>query len=223
MESSTIHKVKQTESFLEYEIWNGSETAGRYLYFFSFLLLLLLSVLGVVELFNRGIQKNNILQEFMNPLALVVLVSFCFFLVMVIISINAYKSPYLIVLDAESELVKYRTFFNIRLKKMHLSKLKSFSLVTYERKSKNMYEYQKDKTVGNAKIFFNGNDFINRIRIEDLRGITLKEWIIFLKDINTFITTNFGPEYNFQSQIEKFNTYQGAEWIRISFKYPKST
>ena len=93
--------------------------------------------------------------------------------------------------------------------------MKSFSLVTYERKSKNMYEYQNDKTVGNAKIFFNGNDFINRIRIEDLRGITLKEWIIFLKDINTFITTNFGPEYNFQSQIEKFNTYQGAEWIRI--------
>ena len=64
---------------------------------------------------------------------------FFFSILMVIVSIKAWRNPFLIVLDAEAQIVKYRTFLTIRLKKMPFSKLKSFTCATRER-SRNMFE-----------------------------------------------------------------------------------
>ena len=222
MKSSSIRKVSQSELYLEYEFRDGSEIAGRYFLFFSFLFLFILTFLGVINLFNRGLKNNNFMIEFSTPINLLFIIGpSIFFLAMVIVSTKAYRNPFLIVLDAEAQLVKYRTFFTIRLKEMPLSKLKSFTCATYERSRNMLSGYQEDKIIGNGRIFFNGSSFINRIRIEDLTRIALKEWIIFLEDMNRFISVNFGPENNFRDQIDTFNSSQGRTRIDVKFNCSK--
>ena len=102
---------------------------------------------------------------------------------------------------------------------MPISKLKSFTCRTYERSRNILSVYQADKIIGNGRIFFNGNSHFNVITIEGIRKITLKDWITFLQDINSFITVNFGLEYNFQDQIDTFKSSNGNSWIDVKFKY----
>lgn len=218
MKTSSFHKVRQSESYLEYKIWSGNETAGRYFLFSGFFFLLLLTFLGIIEVFNRGIKNNNIIYEFSIPENLLLIIGpFFLFLAMTIGSTKAWRNPYLIILDAEAHQVTYRSYFNIRLNKIPLAKLKGLYCKITIKSSANKGE----KIITYVKIIFIGGSHLNQFVIEGLRKFPLKELTNLLQDINSFIMVNFGSEYNFQDQIDILNTAQDLTCINVEFKYPK--
>jgi hypothetical protein len=197
---SKIFKIEETDTICRYEFLKGDERSTRMIFIIANLLFLVIIFLTIVGRLNNANLKGLLVQESTSALFIGLYLILASLIIFLFLSFRLYQKPYLILLDNSLKQVKYRTLFNLRIKTLPLSKINSFKFISYENKNTE-FKLEK-KTIKVANFSFNSENLFNRISIKDLRNIDLKDWILFLEDLEKFFSKNFTINKKFSDEIE---------------------